>query len=197
MASRGKWLFVTAAPIKDSEGNITGAVETLLDITEKKRAEQNLLKMHEALEEKVKDRTQSLEEANIAMKVLLKKREEDRRDLEDQMLINIREIILPYLERLKNSPLKENQKVYLDIIQRNLLDIASPFMRGLSDTFHRLTPAEIQIINLIKQEKTSKEIADFLNISPRTVEFHRDNIRKKLGIKNRKINLRSYLLSIG
>jgi len=188
---------LTAAPIKDSEGNITGAVETLLDITEKKRAEQNLLKMHEALEEKVKDRTQSLEEANIAMKVLLKKREEDRQDLEEQMLINIREIVLPYLEKLKSSPLKENQKVYLDIIERNLLDIASPFMKGLSEIFHRLTPAEIQILNLIKQDKTSKEIADFLSISPRTVEFHRDNIRKKLGIKKQKINLRSYLLSIG
>ena len=197
LASNEKWLFVTAAPIKDQEGNITGAVETLLDITEKKHAEQNLLKMHEALKEKVKDRTQSLEEANIAMKVLLKKREEDRQDLEEQMLINIREIILPYLERLKSSPLKDNQKVYLDIIERNLLDIASPFMKGLSEIFHRLTPAEIQIINLIKQDKTSKEIADFLSVSPRTVEFHRDNIRKKLGIKKQKINLRSYLSSIG
>jgi len=197
LASNEKWLFVTAAPIRDTEGNITGAVETLLDITEKKHAEQNLLKMHEALEEKVKDRTQSLEEANIAMKVLLKKREEDRQDLEEQMLMNIREIVLPYLDRLKSSPLKENQKVYLDIIERNLLDIASPFMKGLSEIFHRLTPAEIQIINLIKQDKTSKEIADFLSVSPRTVEFHRDNIRKKLGIKKQKINLRSYLASIG
>lgn len=197
LASKDKWIFLTAAPIKDTEGNITGAVETLLDITEKKHAEQNLLKMHDALEEKVKDRTQSLEEANIAMKVLLKKREEDRQDLEEQMLINIREIVLPYLERLKSSPLKDNQKVYLDIIERNLLDIASPFMKGLSEVFHRLTPSEIQIINLIKQDKTSKEIADFLSVSPRTVEFHRDNIRKKLGIKKQKINLRSYLSSIG
>lgn len=113
------------------------------------------------------------------------------------MLINIREIVLPYLERLKSSPLKDNQKVYLDIIERNLLDIASPFMKGLSEVFHRLTPSEIQIINLIKQDKTSKEIADFLSVSPRTVEFHRDNIRKKLGIKKQKINLRSYLTSIG
>lgn len=185
------------ALMRGSDGSPTGVWGLARDITERKIAEFNLLKMHADLEEKVKDRTQGLEEANIAMKVLLKKRDEDRKDLEDQMMVNIREMILPYVERLKNTPLKENQKIYLEIIERNLMDIASPFMRGLSQTFHKLTPAEIQIISLIKQDKNSKEISDFLHISPRTVEFHRDNIRKKLGINKQKINLRSYLLSIG
>ncbi|MCP4600335.1 MAG: PAS domain S-box protein [Proteobacteria bacterium] len=192
----GKWLFFTAAPLNDSKRNITGAIETLLDVSQRKQAEVELLKVHEALEEKVRERTRSLEEANIALRVLLKKREEDKRDLEEQMLFNIREIISPYIEKLNSSPLKERQKVYLEIIERNLNDIVSPFMRGLSDTFHKLTPSEIQVINLIKQDKTTKEIADFLFVSPRTVEFHRDNIRKKFGIKNRKINLRSYLLTL-
>lgn len=184
------------ALMRDGRGVPTGVWGLARDITERTLAEFNLLKIQADLEETVRDRTQGLEEANIAMKVLLKKRDEDRRDLEDQMVVNIREMILPYMERLRNTPLKENQKIYLEIIERNLMDIASPFLRGLSRTFHKLTPAEIQIITLIKQDKTSKEISDFLNISPRTVEFHRDNIRKKLGIKNQKINLRSYLLSI-
>lgn len=194
----------TCTLIRDSNGKAIGYRGISRDITERKAAEiqlkeseQRLREMHGALEEKVKERTLGLEEANIAMKVLLKKRDEDRRDTEDQMLVNIREMVLPYVERLKTSPLKENQKIYLEIIERNLLDIASPFVRGLSESFHKLTPSEIQIITLIKQNKSSKEIADFLNISPRTIEFHRDNIRKKLGIKNRKINLRSYLQSIG
>jgi len=196
LGKKGTWLSITAAPLKDSKGRITGAIETLRDISEKKRAERNLLKWHDALEEKVQERTRNLQETNIALEVLLKKREGDRRDVEEQMLYNIREVITPYIERLKNSPLKERQKIYLEIIERNLKEIAAPFMRGLSDTFHKLTPTEIQVINLIKQEKTSKEIADFLSVSPRTIEFHRDNIRKKLGIKNRKINLRTYLLSL-
>ena len=196
LASGGRWISLTAAPIKDSRGNITGAIQTLQDITENKQAELNLLKMHDALEEKVKERTQGLEETNIAMKVLLKKREDDKRDLEKQMLANIREIIQPYIARLKATPMKERQRVLLEIIESNLEDIASPFMRGLSDSLHKLTPSEIQVINLIKQDKTTKEMSEFLNVSARTVEFHRDNIRKKLGIKNKKINLRSYLLSI-
>jgi DNA-binding NarL/FixJ family response regulator len=166
------------------------------DITQRKQAERNLLKIQNALERKVKERTRNLQESNVALEVLLKKRENDRRDVEEHVILNIRESISPYIERLKNSPLKDRQKVYLEIIERNLKEIAAPFMRGLSDTFHKLTPTEIQVINLVKQEKTTKEMANFLGVSPRTVEYHRDNIRKKLGIANQKINLRSYLLSI-
>jgi DNA-binding CsgD family transcriptional regulator len=58
------------------------------------------------------------------------------------------------------------------------------------------TPTEIQIANLLRQGKTSKEIAEFINSSPKAVAFHRENIRKKLGLKNKKINLKSYLLSL-
>lgn len=197
LAEKGRWLFFTAAPLRDAMGKLTGAMETLIDITDKKRAEKNLLKMHDALEEKVKERTQALEEANVAMQVLLKKREADRIDLGEQMVVNIREIISPYIERLKQTSSKDMQNVLIEIIEQNLEDIASPFMRDLSKTLHKLTPSEIQIINLIKHNKTTKEISDLLNISARTVDTHRANIRKKLGIRNQKINLKSFLLSIG
>lgn len=193
----GMDIEVVATVIRNESGKTCGFRGIARDVTQRKRAEQNLRDMHEALEKKVQERTQGLEEANVALKVLLKKRESDREELGKQMVLNIREIISPYIERLKNTSSREMRQVLIEIIERNLEDVTSPFMQDLALKLHRLTPSEIQIINLIKHNKTSKEIAAMLAISPRTVETHRDNIRKKLGIKNRKINLKSYLLSIG
>jgi PAS domain S-box-containing protein len=192
----GKWLHLTAAFLKDSEENITGTIETLLDISTRKNVEKIQAKMHEALEQKVENRTRELQEINTALEVLLKKREKDKQELEQRVAYNIKEVIDPHLKKLKDTPLNKHQKVYLEILESNFKEISSPFLQTLSDTMQKLTPTEIQVINLIKQDKSSKQIADYMGISPRTIEFHRDNIREKFGIKNQKINLKTYLLTM-
>ncbi len=194
LGEKGKWLYLTSAFLRDSDNRITGAIETLLDITVKKNAETNLKKMHGALEEKVRERTRELQDINTALEVLLKKRENDKRELEERVVFSIKEVLWPHLELLKKSQLNQHQQIYLEILEQNFLEICAPFIQLLSGGIHKLTTTEIQVINLIRQNKVSKEIADFLGVSPRTVEFHRDNIRKKLGIKNKKVNLRAYLL---
>lgn len=193
--SKGKWLFLTAAPLKNHNGETTGAIETLQDITGRKLAETELARAHASLEKKVKQRTRSLQEANTALKVLLKKRDDDKKELEGKMLFNIRELVMPFVEMLKNGSLSEKQKLCVEMVETNLNEVISPFIHGASFDLLRLTPSEIQIANLIKQGKSSKDIARALNLSSRTVDFHRDNIRKKLNINGKKINLRSYLIS--
>ena len=79
--------------------------------------------------------------------------------------------------------------------EKELEGIVSPFLKRVSNIYRNLTPSEMWIADLVRQGKTSKEIADLINLSPRTIEFHRDNIRKKMGLKNKKINLRSHLLT--
>ena len=130
------------------------------------------------------------------MKVLLMKKEENRVDLEEKMVSNVRELIFPYLIKLNKGRLPDKEKAFVNIIESNLKEIISPFAHSLTSVYPGLTPTEIQVANLIKQGKTTKDIAELSNLSSRTIEFHRDNIRTKLGIKNKKINLRTHLLSL-
>ena len=160
------------------------------EIGERKQAEQALRKR----EKELKNKTTQLQEVNSALKVLLKKRDDDRIELEEKMASNVRELAFPYLAKLNKGKLPEKEKAFVNIIESNLKDIISPFVRSLTSKYLGLTPTEIQVANLIKQGKTTKDIAELSNLSPRTIEFHRDNIRNKLGIKKKKVNLRTHLL---
>ena len=128
------------------------------------------------------------------MRVILKAREDDKDELESKVLANMKKLVLPYLEKLDNSGLDNSQQACLSALQANLEDLVSPFSQQLSSPLLNLTPREIQVANLIKEGRTNKEIAQFFNVALRTVEFHRENIRKKIGLVNKKANLRSQLL---
>ena len=177
------------------KGQPIGILCITRDITERKRAEENLKKHQDELERLVLERTSNLEEANTALKVMIKKAEEVRTEMGDRIVFNVKEFVLPYLEKLRQMNLDENQQQYLENLEDNLNDITSPYMHGISTKFFRLTPSEIQIANLIKQGKTTKEIALLLNMSHRTIDTHRYSIRNKLGMSNEKVNLRTYLIS--
>ena len=116
--------------------------------------------------------------------------------MDEKILLNIKELTEPFIKKLSMTDLSDEQKELLDILHTNLDRVTSPAMRRLYSTDTNLTPAEIQVANLIKQGKTTKQIADLLNLSTRTIEFHRDNIRKKLGITDRKTNLKTIIQSL-
>ena len=111
-------------------------------------------------------------------------------------MANATELVEPYLAKIKQGRLDGKQTACVGIIESNLRDIISPLARKLSSKLYSLTPKELRVANLVKGEKTTKEIAELMDISIKTVEYHRDNIRKKLGIKNEKVNLRSHLISL-
>ena len=189
--------------IMDDRNKLIGMMGTLRDISDIKQAEEILQKSHKELERKVKKRTKELEinnrqlqELNTALKVLLSKKDEDKNILEENILSNVNKLILPYLEKVKKNSLDEKQKLYLGILESNLKEIISPFSKKLSSKYMNLTPAEIQVADFVKHGKRTKEIAAILNLSFKTIESHRESIRKKLGIKNKRTNLRSYLISL-
>jgi len=179
--------------VKERTAELVTMTEQLKqEINERKKTEEALRERERELETK----THNLEESNIALKVLLKRREEDKTELEEKILLNVKELVIPYLEKLKKNILDEKQKIYVSILESNLNDITSSFSHRLSSKYMNFTPTEIQIANLLRQGKTSKEIAELTNSSPKAVAFHRENIRRKLGLKNKKTNLKSYLLSL-
>lgn len=182
----------------DSQGNIKNMLSTnslipgtnkhvcsVMDITELEEKGTELL-----------EKSRNLEDVNTALRVMLKQRAGDREELEQTLLANVKELIMPNLEKLSKSCSEQSRQTYHDLIASNLEEIFSPFSRKLSARFRSLTTTEVQVAHLIKDGKNSKEIANIISVSSSAVDVYRYRIRRKLGINNQKINLRSYLLSL-
>ncbi|HUT64247.1 MAG TPA: helix-turn-helix transcriptional regulator, partial [Anaerolineae bacterium] len=180
-------------PFMKEERNLLNAIaERLGKIIEHKKTEEQLGLMQKELEIKA----HTLEETNTALKVLLKHQDSEKEEMEKDILTNVKMLVFPYLEKVKIETSEKKTKTYINIIISNLNKITKPFISRIKDYQTKLTPTEIQIAHLIRENKTTKDIAVLLNISETTVNFHRQNIRYKLGINNKKTNLRSFLQSL-
>ena len=176
----------------EKDGKVTMIIGVSYDVTESVKAEE-IIRESEA---KLRRQSEHLEEVNAALNVLLKRRDEDKQELEEKVVANVKELVLPYLQRLKESGLNPQQTTIATILESNLREIVSPFVTRLSSRFVNLTPTELKVADLIRDGRTSKEIASLLNLSHNTILFHRHNIRGKLDLKKKKTNLRSYLRSL-
>lgn len=183
-----KTVLISSAPIPDSGKSVL----SLTDITEQKKTEAAL----RAREEEIHGKSKNLEEMNTALKVILKQREDDRRELEEKVLSNVDELIIPRLTELRTGRLSQHDIALLDIVESNIVKIVSPFSQRLSTRHLNLTHREMQVANFIREGKSSKEIAELLSICTGAVSFHRDNLRKKLGLNNKRINLKAHLDSL-
>ena len=194
------FIYGIYTPLINDDGSINGLAAFGLDITKLKQAEFELKKQHDHLEKKVAERTaeleqktKSLEETNIALRVLLDQRDKDKKQIEKNMLYKIEKLIFPYLDKLKEKKVDSEGNVYLNIIESNLKEITSTISPDLLSQFSKLTPAEIEVADLIRRGKTTKEIAQLLRLATATIATHRKNIRKKLSLTNKKMNLQTVL----
>jgi len=186
LKGKNVYLWAKASAIKNSQGKIVGAIESIRNITELKKAEETL--RHS--QAKLKEQTAALQQKNIDLKDILIQVEAEKKRAQTDILNNVESVLLPLLKKMR---LKGEARKYIKILQDGLENLVSPFGSKITDKKYHLTPREIEICNMIKNGLSGKEIARLLNIAFQTVEMHRKNIRRKLGLSNKRINLTTFL----
>jgi len=211
--------------LKEFRGVIETDLALLIEIRERRKLENQLQKSLDALEIRVAERTRDLseanqslrneicdrkkaqqslgrrekelEEVNIALRVLLTQMEASRGEFEEQILKRIHDLVLPHVDKIKQNISPEDSLFnYLELIEGNLRQITSSFSGQLSQALDGLTSTEVEIAQLVMSGNSTKDIANILSRGKSTVDFHRNNIRKKLRIENRARDLRTHLLSL-
>ena len=173
----------------DEAGRLVEFQSVGQDITERKKATEALKRSEQIL----RRQKRQLEQKNVALKEILEYISREKQQIKDNMITNIGGLLLPIINKLKLEVPQTNYK-YIDLLERTLQQLTSSFGTKITQANLKLTPREIEICNMIKNGLSSKEIANLLHISLNTVGRYRNNIRKKVGIANKKINLISFLL---
>lgn len=173
------------AVFKDPDGKVAGIIGVIFDNTEREQAIAKLA-----------DKSKALNHANMSLRIMIKQLSDAQNEERVGNIPNLKELVLPATEQLEAILSSPSERAYLENIMLNLNRVTSTFAKKLSQMDLGLSPKEIQVADLIRIGLSNKESAIQMNVTKSTVEFHRDNLRKKLGLKHRKKNLRSYLMSL-
>ena len=155
-----------------------------------------LLHELENRDEELQHQESKVQNTSTALRVLLSAIEEEKKELAERVQFKAEKFIFPKITELATEENPDKKEVLLESIVSTFQELTKPFVPGGLELRKNLSPTEIQIVNLIKQGKATKEIADFCNISVSTIASHRKMIRKKLNITNTKVNLYTYLNSL-
>lgn len=190
-----RWFELHDAAIPWIDGSLV-RLEIAVDISRRKELEQQQKTMNDLLEDMVKQRTALLNEKNIALKVLLNNLEEEKKDFGNAVFDSYKRLLYPVIDNLKKTVTQRKQEDLIDILDARLKQIITPFSKKMSSSLVNLTPMEMHVAELIRSGKSNKEISEFLNCSTGTIARHRENIKKKINLTHKKINLRAFLSSL-
>ncbi len=163
------------------------------DVTARVRAEEALLKK----DQEISLQLGKIEKLNAALTALLEHREQESQRNLASLQRTLDQLVTGHIETLKRTSLMPDQRILVEVIEANVRNVAGSFVRHLDAWKLRLTPTEVQIADLVRLGRRTKEIAGLLHVSPSAIAFHRNNLRAKLGLTGRPINLVSYLRTMG
>ncbi len=139
-----------------------------------------------------------LKQKNILLKGVLTQIEFEKNMVHENIALNIERNIKPILKKIYKCLPQHDERCCksIHLIEQYLNEINNDFFKRIENLKINLTPTEIKIAHFIKSGTSQKEIADILNVSLETIKGHTKNIRKKIGITNKKITLKNYFEEI-
>lgn len=185
-----RWVYDKGRAVYDKKGNVLFLDGVVFDVTERKLVDEALRESGREL----RKQKLTLEQKNLALQEILGQIEIEKKQIKEEVVSNVEELLLPLLKKLRRKGSVLDGK-HIDLLEKSTLQLTSGFGMRVSERKWKLTPREVEICNMIKNGLSSKEIAELTNISFRTIEIHRNNIRKKMGLSHGKINLTTYLQS--
>jgi len=147
------------------------------------------------IEKELIKKSKYLEQANLALRSMLDHRDAEQRAIKENIFLNIKQYILPYIEEIKKQNPKDETLIAINLIQTSINQLMSPASKTLFSKYADLTPMEVKVADLVKQGMRTKEIGEYLNVAPGSVSIDRNSIRKKFNLCNSKTNLQVYLNS--
>lgn len=145
------------------------------------------------LEEDIIQQKRQAEEMNVTLRTVLGSIEKEKKEFEENLSLRIRSSLLPGIARIRHEGDKESRDGYLTVLQEQMISLTSNFSDTLDGDLLKLSKTELRICRFIKAGLTGKEICDTINLSFETIQTHRKNIRKKLGLRGREVNLHAFL----
>ena len=181
------------ARVKSRTRELSEANKTLRTVVREKIKTARALKQREA---ELESKTAKLEDLNTALRFLLKKLDREKTEVEAKMMADLRDLVYPYLKKLIAKSREREILALATILDNHLKSIVSPFCRHLTSPTINLTPAELNVAHMVKAGNSTRQIANTLNVTYKTIETHRVNIRKKLGLTRKGSNLRTCLMAM-
>lgn len=184
-----RWQQWVNRAIFNRDGRLLEFQAVARDITKLKKTQFALEKSRQ----KLLEQKQVLEEKNIFLHELLEQIEVEKKQIKDDVIENVESLLLPMVKKIKTGSAHQN---YTVLLERALEGLTASFGRSITQPSLKLTPKEVEICTMIKNGFSSKEISELLYVSLNTVEKHRENIRRKMNLQNKKVNLTTFLQSL-
>ncbi len=153
------------------------------------------LSENKILKERLRREKSNRREMYVTLRNLMKAFEKEKSGIEKTISYKLEKIILPGLEKIHQEPSVEVRNTYVNVLREELISLTRGFAHQLDGRLLALSRTEMKVCQLIKIGYSSKEIAIKMNLAYDTIQTHRKNIRRKLGLRGRKINLYSLLAS--